>query len=129
MTQTPNDRHPDIEIYIKQRSAERISQWLESLFDNIEAIGKRGHTYRYNAAYQSHNIPITVIDQAAKGFSSVWFDSAETPWAIDLDCALQAQQQLDTEVRCIASGWKEGDEPDEWWSITDQGKNKIQWQD
>ncbi len=128
MSQTPNDRHPDIEIYVKQRSVEQITQWLESTFERLEATGKQGHTHRFTVTYNHVAIPVTVIDRAAKEFCSVWFDSAQTPWAQDLDCAQQAQQRLNTEIRCIVSGWQEGDEADEWWSVTDQGENKIQWQ-
>jgi len=121
------DRHPDIEIYVKQRSVEQITQWLESIFERLEATNTQGHTHRFTATYHRVKIPVTVIDRAAKDFCSIWFDSAQTPWAQDLDCAQQAQQQLNTEIRCIVSGWKEGDEPDEWWSVTAQGENKIQW--
>lgn len=128
MSQTQNDRHPDIEIYVRQCSIEKITLWLESVFERLEANGKQGHTYRFMAIHQNISIPITVVDRATKDYCSIWFDSAQTPWIRDLDCALQAQQQLDTEIRCIVSGWTEGDEPDEWWSVTEQGESKIQWQ-
>ncbi len=128
MTQTPNDRHPDIEIYVKQRSVKTLTDWLASIFEQLESTDTRGHTHRFNATYQNVTIPVTIIERAAKEFSSIWFDSAQTPWPQDLDCARQAQQQLNTEVRCIASGWKEGDEPDEWWSITTEGESSILWQ-
>ncbi len=127
MSQTPNDRHPDIEIYIKQRSVEKIVSWLETLFDTLEQTAHNGKTTRFNARGNGHTIAITVINKATKEFSSVWFDSDQTPWARDLDCARQALSQLDTEIRCIASGWTEGDEPDEWWSVTTEGEQKIQW--
>tara|TARA_R110001583_G_scaffold23129_2_gene85915 strand:- start:33 stop:422 length:390 start_codon:yes stop_codon:yes gene_type:complete len=128
MTQTPSDRHPDIEIYLKQQSIEKITDWLTAIFEQCDTLGKRGHTHNFRVTYQGISIPVTVIDRASKEFTSIWFDSPDTPWALDLDCARQAQQQLTTEVRCIASGWKEGDEPDEWWSLTEQGENLILWQ-
>ncbi|MFT6916344.1 MAG: hypothetical protein ACJAWL_002678 [Motiliproteus sp.] len=128
MSQTQNDRHPDIEIYAKQCSIEKITLWLESVFERLDAKGKQGQSYRFIATHQNCSIPITVIDRAIKDYCSIWFDSPQTPWIRDLDCALQAQQQLDTEIRCIVSGWAEGDEPDEWWSVTELGESKIQWQ-
>lgn len=128
MTQTPSNRHPDIEIYVKQRSVEKLTDWLASIFEQLEAIETRGQTHRFNVTHQNVTIPVTIIERATKEFSSIWFDSAQTPWPQDLDCARQAHQQLDTEIRCIASGWKEGDEPDEWWSITAQGETSMLWQ-
>ncbi|MEH6648574.1 MAG: hypothetical protein V7707_00955 [Motiliproteus sp.] len=127
MSQTQNDRHPDIEIYVNKCSLKQVEDWLESVFEQLEANGKKGNSYRFSATYDSNAIPITVIEKAAPGYTSIWFDSTDTPWARDLDCARQAQPQLDTEIRCIASGWKEGDEPDEWWSVTGSGEQKIQW--
>ncbi|RDE18117.1 hypothetical protein DV711_18550 [Motiliproteus coralliicola] len=127
MTQTSTERHPDIEIYIKQRSVEQISTWLEAEFDRLELLQQRGQTYRYQANLDGTQIPITLIDRAAKDFSSLWFDSDSTRWPQDRDCARQACQQLETEIRCIASGWNEGDEPDEWWSIKDSGEQLILW--
>ncbi|WP_421868756.1 hypothetical protein [Motiliproteus sp.] len=127
MTQTSTERHPDIEIYIKQRSVEQINAWLEAEFDQLELQQQRGQTYRYQASLNGILIPITLIDRAAKDFSSLWFDSDNTRWPQDLDCARHACQQLGTEIRCIASGWKEGDEPDEWWSVKEDGEQQILW--
>lgn len=127
MTQTSTERHPDIEIYIKQRSVEQISDWLKQQFDQLKFEHQRGQTYRYSATLSNTQIPVTLIDRAAKDFSSVWFDSQETAWLQDLDCARQASLQLETEIRCIASGWSEGDEPDEYWSVKDGEETLIQW--
>ena len=122
-----NERHPDIEIYIKQQTVEQIVTWLQSRFADLTPTQKKGNTHHFKAQHEGHSIAVMLIYQAAKDFSSLWFDSSQTPWATDLDCARQAQQQLGTEIRCIASGWNEGDEPDEWWSVTNNGENKILW--
>ncbi len=127
MSQTPNDRHPDIEIYVHKRSLEQLCAWLGSVFDQIEATGSKGNSHRFTASNAGLSIPITVIEKAAPGYTSIWFDSDATPWPHDLDCARQAQPQLDCEIRCIAAGWQEGDEPDEWWSVSADGEQKIQW--
>jgi hypothetical protein len=127
MSQTPNDRHPDIEIYVHKRSLQRIQLWLESIFDQLEPAGQTGNSHRFIATGSDQQIPITVIEKAAPGYTSIWFDSDQTPWPRDLDCARQALSQLECEIRCIASGWQEGDEPDEWWSVSHNGEQKIQW--
>lgn len=127
MSQTQNDRHPDIEIYVHKSSLKQVEDWLESVFGQLQANGSKGNSHRFSVTLDSNLIPITVIEKAAPGYTSIWFDSAFTPWARDLECARQAQSKLDTEVRCIASGWQEGDEPDEWWSVSETGEKKIQW--
>lgn len=128
MNQTTNERHPDIEIYVHRCSLKKISAWLESTFERVETAGSKGNTHRFTASHAGHSIPVTVIEKAAPGYSSIWFDSDQTPWPRDLDCARQALPQLNCEIRCIASGWSEGDEPDEWWSVSQDVEQKIPWQ-
>lgn len=120
-------RHPDIEIYIKQCSAQQAQQWLSERFDQLQLLEQRGKTWQLEVQYQNQVIPITLIEKATGSFTSIWFDSDQTPWLEDLSCAEEAQQYFQREVRCIASGWNEGDEPDEWWSLSAEGSNKILW--
>ena len=62
-----------------------------------------------------------------KAWSTVWFDSSETHWATDLECAHQIAKAMETQTRCIASGWQEGDEPDEWYKVHQGVEEKIVW--
>lgn len=122
-----NPRHPDIEIYIKQSSTQQVQQWLSERFEQLQTLQQRAKTWQLEAKHKGQTIPITLIEKAIGNYTSIWFDSDQTPWPQDLDCAIEAQQYFQREVRCIASGWNEGDEPDEWWSLTDEGQHKILW--
>ena len=49
------------------------------------------------------------------------------PWAQDLDCAHAASAEMETQVRSIAGGWNDGDDPDEYWKVENGEAEKIQW--
>lgn len=120
--------HPDIEIYIKKAPVEEIVNWLFSRFERFELIGKKGVLHQYEAQWQSASFAVAIHERAlGKSWISVWFQSDQTPWQIDLDCAKEASHALNTQVRCIASGWQEGDDPDEWWRVEAGDAEKIQW--
>lgn len=126
MSQSSETRHPDIEIYVKNRSPEEICDWLKSVFSSLELQHSQGTVHQYLTGC---GIPVLLHEKVnGKAWSSVWFDSSDTPWAKDLDCATLASQQMDTEIRCIAGGWNDGDDPDEWWKVsTDGNAEKMQW--
>lgn len=121
-------RHPDIEIYIKNSSVEAICAWLAKRFEQLEPIGRKGLLHQYQARYQGHDFEVLINERAiGKSWIIVWFQSDKTPWSIDLDCAREASTELHTQVRCIASGWQEGDDPDEWWRVDKGKEQKIKW--
>jgi len=124
-----NQRHPDIEIYIKDRSLEQITSWLGSICKQLENEHNQGQIHNYFAQMDTQTIPIMIHEKVSgKAWTSVWFNSDQSPWQKDLDCAMQAAKQLDTQVRCIASGWNTGDDPDEWWKVENSGEtSKMQW--
>ena len=126
-----DQRHPDIEIYIKNRSLTTIESWLRSLGESCAASlahDSDKSTHQYSLTIADNSIPVFVHERAAgKAWTSVWFQSEQTPWIKDLDCARIASITLETQVRCIASGWQNGDDPDEWWKIEDQIEELIQW--
>ncbi|WP_242521653.1 hypothetical protein [Motiliproteus sp. SC1-56] len=124
---TTPERHPDIEIYIKAHPLVRIEQWLRARFDTVEPAGSTKQGVRFYLSWQGQRLPALVVEKAAGNFTSLWFDSDQTPWDRDIDCAREAAAEFECEVRCIASGWKEGDEPDEWWSITPSEEKTILW--
>lgn len=121
-------RHPDIEIYIKDRSPEQILQWLAQRFDGVECSRSRGLVHELRLQLNQQRLPVQLHERVSgKAWSSLWFKSDATPWNVDLECAREAAVALQTQVRCVASGWQEGDEPDEWWRVTDQDEEKILW--
>ncbi|WP_271272969.1 hypothetical protein [Aliamphritea hakodatensis] len=126
MSETAATRHPDIEIYVKSRNLEEICQWLNGVFSAVERQHSQGTVHQYRTGC---GIPVLIHEKVSgKAWTSVWFDSDSTPWEKDLDCAIIASQQMDTEIRCIAGGWNDGDDPDEWWKVATDGEaTKIQW--
>jgi len=122
------NRHPDIEIYIKNCSVSTITDWLRSRFDNVEEQPSSSQIHNITVTHQGKILSLMIHEKAVgKAWTSVWFRSDSTPWERDLDCAAEASEQLHTQVRCIANGWSEGDDPDEWWRIENGAVEKIQW--
>ncbi|MFW1676733.1 hypothetical protein ACFVYJ_03015 [Pontibacter sp. JAM-7] len=122
------DRHPDIEIYIKHCSLEQIEAWLKARAEQLTTGKTQGTICHYQAIFAGQSVPVMVNEKVVgKAWTSVWFDADCTPWATDLDCAQDAAQALATQIRCIASGWQEGDDPDEWWKVENDETTQIQW--
>lgn len=120
-------RHPDIEIYIKSRTLEEIEAWLASL-GTLQKTSNKGLTHDYELALDGQNVPIMLHEKVAgKAWLSLWFKENLTPWDQDLDCARTASQAMNTQIRCVASGWSDGDEPDEYWKIENGNEEKMIW--
>ncbi|GGK78919.1 hypothetical protein [Amphritea balenae] len=125
---TDTQRHPDIEIYIKDRSLDQIIKWLEQVCHTLHRDYEQGQVHHFIGMLDQQEVPVMVHEKVSgKAWTSVWFNSDQTPWMQDLDCAKQAASELDTQIRCIASGWNTGDDPDEWWKIEQGNTEKIQW--
>ena len=121
-------RHPDIEIYVKNRSIADIENWLGNCAERLEQTFSQGTIHEYSATIGEHRVPVMIHEKVAgKAWVSIWFKSENTPWAKDIDCAQAAADAMDTQVRFIASGWSDGDDPDEWWKIENGNVEKIQW--
>lgn len=121
--------YPDIEIYIKKPDPEEIVAWLQQALGETTYHGtvKTG-LHHYSVQYQDKALPVMIFPKAAgKAYTSVWFDTPDTPWQDDLDCAKAAADFLKTEVRCTRGGWSESQDPDEWLKVTDQGVEEIIW--
>lgn len=120
-------RHPDIEIYIKSRTLDEIEAWLASL-GTLQKTSNKGLTHDYELVLDGQNVPIMLHEKVAgKAWLSLWFKENLTPWDQDLDCARAASQAMDTQIRCVASGWSDGDEPDEYWKIENGNEEKMIW--
>ncbi|MCD6061061.1 MAG: hypothetical protein K0S16_1372 [Moraxellaceae bacterium] len=120
---------PDIEIYIADVTPEAVLDWLAARFPDTAAqakpAGKR--QWRLTLRHDGHALPVLVIQDAAPGWVSVWFDSPHTPWADDITCAREAFARFGTEVRATPGSWREGDDPDSWWHITAGGEGLVSW--
>ncbi len=132
MTKNDAPAHPDIEIYIRSVTLQAIEDWLKLCFDQVQPsqpkAGKQARkVHHYRVSNEGHAIAVMVVENATGAFSSVLFESDRSPWRKDIDCARQAFAHFVKEVRCIASGWNDGDEPDEWIAINDTGENTILW--
>lgn len=121
---------PDIEIYVQQTTANAVLAWLTARFPasaNAQARPAGKKQWRIVVEEQEHKIPVLIIEGASAGFTSVWFDSAYTPWEDDIACAREAHAHFKTAVRAIAGSWQEGDDPDAWWHIDDKGEGLVHW--
>ncbi len=126
MTNT-TEQHPDIEIYIKSPGVEPVETWLKQRFGTLTRTRQGKLSHHYTTTHEGQQIAILVQEKAAGAFTSLWFDSAATPWSQDIECAREALAFFNQEIRCIASGWQEGDDPDEWWSVGPEGEKLITW--
>jgi hypothetical protein len=121
---------PDIEIYIQQTSHEMIEAWLSSRFPaGAPLVPRPSGKKQWRLLIQNggQQIPVLIIEEASPGFSSVWFNSAATPWSDDIACAREAHAHFQVEVRATPSSWQEGDDPDLWWKINADGEGLLQW--
>lgn len=128
------DTHPDIEIYIKAASTNAVAGWLQQQFDEVETLQQQGKVSQYRVRWQGADIPVLVVEKAGGIYTSVYFESPQTPWQQDIDCARQAYDYFSEntdittlEVRCVPGGWQEGDDPDAWLAINAEGEQAIQW--
>ncbi|MGC3872707.1 hypothetical protein ACPF7Z_05475 [Halomonas sp. GXIMD04776] len=124
------ERYPDIEIYLSEVIIERLDTWLGEKLNAspLTPAGKR--KWRSHGHCHGERIPILLVEKAADGYASLWFDSPTTPWQRDADCARQAARELGCEVRCSLGGWQPGDDPDRFWQVhPDASEGVIEWPD
>jgi hypothetical protein len=122
-------KQPDIEIYAKDTSFKAIEDWLSSVFEPISLPSFSGKPIN-TCIGSSPKISVMLTPNAAgKAFTSIWFQSDQTPWANDEECAVSFLTFNDTEVRCSANSWQEEEEEqsEQWLSMTRNEKKLIQW--
>lgn len=122
---------PDIEIYLKATSHKTVLAWLTDRFGDVApspwaSLPKRG--FGTSVEYKGEVIKVMIIEKCAGNFTSVWFDSAHSPWSSDLACAREAVEHLQVEARVGAGGWQEGDPLDAWIALRDGKEEEITWQ-
>lgn len=123
---------PDIEIYIKHATAEHIRKWLEGQFDDVELSELSEERLSEGQLIKASvsSIPLVITPKAAgKAFTSIWFQSAKTPWNNDLECAESFASKFDLEVRCSAESWQEdeGESEEKWWCLNGDEKKLLRW--
>ena len=92
-------RQPDIEIYLKDCPMDKLIVWLTSLFGNLEPPVEAGNSTVFHSAIG----PVIITAQLEDGeFFSVWFNTPNSPWATDMECARQASYDLKCLVRCCS---------------------------
>lgn len=119
----------DIEIYIKKRATGPILDWLTGTFGHtpdIVSTPSKGAT-KLRITTERGVLPVMLVQQGQ--WTSVWFNSAHTPWASDLACAQSAAEVMQTTVRCSDGGWQEGDDPDQFLEVTDGTVGTVIWRD
>jgi hypothetical protein len=129
MEQT-NTRHPDLEIYIKNCTAEQILQWLADQCKNVEILSSTQHSHELELLFSDQYVKSSIQQKVSgKAWTSLWFKSNETPWNTDLECAVQASQQMNTQIRCIKAGWSDSndDNDDQWWKVENGEQELISW--
>ena len=117
----------DIEIYLMKQSPEAIIGWLKGRFDNCTESYVSGNSHFLEVTCKGQLIPVNIVENAAgKAWTSVWFNSPDTPWQFDVDCARDAHQSLKGRVRCNASFWQESvGSSSEWLEINDHGEEHL----
>ncbi|WP_136681348.1 hypothetical protein [Neptunomonas sp. XY-337] len=123
-----DNRHPDIEIYVKNCSPDSLHKWLQSVAEQVTQEASQPGTHAFTLLIDGHRVPVLIHEKVAgKAWTSVWFKENHTPWEKDIDCARAASTALETQIRCIASGWNNGDDPDEWWKVEGDNEELITW--
>jgi len=125
----------DIEIYLLSCPTSKIREWLQKHFIVLTETRINSELYSLvleskASEHQDQPIQVQILEQAAgKRFTSVWFDSAKTPWQTDTDCARDAYAVLECEVRCNMTSWQEvsNEDPDQWWHINQYEEGPFIW--
>ena len=127
---TAQPEQPDIEIYVKDSNFDEIQNWLSSIFAPILLPKFTGKPVNFHIGSEP-KIPVMITPNAAgKAFTSIWFQSNNTPWKSDEACAMSFLASNDTaEIRCSANSWKEEEEEysEQWLCITQNEKRLILW--
>lgn len=122
--------YTDIEIYLFKPELSDIINWLKKRFLLLlpgTKVTEYSTTYHFLAKTETESIRIVIIEKILDGYSSIFFDSPDTPWETDLDCARDAFRHFRVEVRCCANSWSAEQNPDEWLSICQEGESIMTW--
>lgn len=123
-------RQPDIEIYLRDDHVDELIQWLGHDIGQLSLKSPVGLTQRGVLSISAASIPLMIVRKAAGKWASVWFESDQTPWETDRDCARAVHSALCREIRCSVGGWTESDgeaDADRWLKINAEGESEFVW--
>jgi len=122
-------KQPDIEIYVKDTNFNVIQDWLSSVFEPIILPSFSGKPVNISVGTSPKISVMLTPNAAGKAFTSIWFQSDQTPWTSDEECGVSFLAFNDTEVRCSANSWQEEEEEqsEQWLSMSRNEKKLIQW--
>ena len=118
----------DVEIYAKRVSINHIIEWVR-LYFSIDEQKTVGSTLKLKLTRDGSAITCAIAENIVKGgYTSIWFDSSCTPWQTDEECAQEAYNHLQVEIRCSVNGWtSESEDSGGWYRFTDSGKTVVNW--
>lgn len=123
-------RQPDIEIYLRDDHVDELIHWLGHDLGQLSLHAPAGLTQRGVLKVTQATIPVMIVRKAAGKWASIWFESDQTPWDADLDCARAVHSALNREVRCSVGGWTESDgeaDADRWLKVNAEGESEFEW--
>ncbi|QTF92381.1 hypothetical protein [Halomonas sp. BM-2019] len=130
MTSESKARYPDIEIYLAKAPVEAVGEWLGGAIEAAPLAPAGKGKWRTRGHHEGAEVPVLLVEKAADGYASLWFDSPTTPWESDAACARAAAVHLGCEVRCSLGGWQPGDDPDRFLRVLPDGSEaEIHWPD
>jgi len=122
---------PDIEIYVQEPKLETVESWRNELFSSLaepKRLDKSKLLYTEVNA-EGTEVPVHVVEKAAGKYWSIWFDSPESGWATDIECARGAFAFFNSTIRCSVGSWEPDQPLDLWWQISKNGEGEISWPD
>jgi len=118
---------PDIEIYVKRVEMEAVSNWLAQYFKIIETKDTREGVVFELKNKDEEAFQCVVAENIVKGgYASIWFKKNATQWPTDRDCAVDAYEHFDLEVRCSTGGWN-GEDEGGWFRFIDNEIKTVNW--
>ena len=127
-----HQRHPDLEIYIKDCNSEQILAWLNLHCESIEILSSSQTSLELEIQFGDQYTNSSLVHKVSgKAWSSLWLKTNVTAWDTDLEIAQQASREMDKQIRCIKASWADGDTQSEddhqWWKIEDNQQQLISW--
>src|SRR3990167_4411031 len=128
MTDNTLDYLDDIEIYVESNDMDAMIAWLSGQFEGFKIRSQSKKGCKFIGTHQGHDSEgMIVLNAGRTGFSSIWINSRQTPWANDVELGRAAFATLNATVRCNESAWSKGDDPDRSLQIDTSGEHIIQW--
>lgn len=119
----------DVEIYVENIDFDSCLEWLKKQFSEVSQVAINKRSLKCLCKFEDIEIPVQMLLNSNKTFSSIWFKHVQTPWAGDQACARDAFSHFNQTVRCTAGSWQPEQDPDLWWQISAEGEEEIIWKD